>query len=377
MKIPFNKSYISGKELDYIKEVFLSGKLSGDGKFTDKCQNYLENKYGFKKCFLTTSCTDALEMSAILLDIKPGDEVIMPSFTFVSTANAFALRGAKIVFADCKSDIPNIDPKEINKLINKKTKAVVIIHYAGISSDMNDITKITEENNITLVEDAALGLDSRYKGVPLGTFGDLSTFSFHETKNIICGEGGVLAINNKQYIKRAEIIREKGTNRSEFLRGEVGKYGWVDIGSSFLPSEIIAGFLYAQLENLDKIQSKRKYIWYKYFNLLKPLEQEGCIKLPHIPEKIDINGQIFYFTCKSLSERNNLIEFLKEKGITATFHYLPLHNSEYYKNVHGKRKLLNTIKFSECLIRLPIFFELKDEEIEYITSAINNFYKKK
>jgi len=377
VNIPFNKPYITGKELFYISEVLKSGKLSGDGEFTGKCHEYLENLYGFKKCFLTSSCTDALEMSSILINIKAEDEIIMPSYTFVSSANAFALRGAKIMFADCEKNIPNISPDEIERLITKKTIAVVIMHYAGISCDMNRIMEIVNKNNLVLIEDAALALDSKYKDKPLGTFGKLSTFSFHDTKNIIAGECGCLAINDEQYISRAEIIREKGTNRSRYIRNEISRYEWIDIGSSFLPSEITAGFLLAQLENLETIQNRRKEIWYKYFRLLKPLDDSGYFKLPLIPDYAKINGHIFYLVCNSLSKRNNLMMYLKDKGINTTFHYLPLHKSKYFNNYYNGQELTNVENFSNCLIRLPLFFELTDKEIEYIVSAIFDFFENK
>lgn len=373
--IPFNKTFITGNELNCIDKVIKSGKVSGNGEFTSMCEDFLETRYGFKKCFLTTSCTDALEMSSLLLDINKDDEVIMPSFTFVSTANAFILRGAKIVFADCKNDIPNIDPEEIKKLVTNKTKAIVLIHYAGISCDMDEITELTSSLNLKLIEDAALGLDSSYKGIPLGRFGDVSTFSFHDTKNIVSGEGGMLAVNNENLIERAEIIREKGTNRSAYLRHLSNKYEWMDIGSSYLPSELIAAFLYSQLENLGKIQGKRKYIFNRYFQLLKPLADKGFIKLPVVPDFAGINGHIFYFLCRSFAERNKLLDYLDKKNITAAFHYLPLHNSRFFKEMHDGRVLGNAIRFSECLLRLPAFYEIKDEEISYICESIFNFYK--
>ena len=291
--IPFNKPYLSGKETDYIREAVLSGKISGDGLFTKRCHDFFEQKYGFKKVLLTTSCTDALEMAAILIDIQPGDEVIMPSYTFVSTANAFVLRGARIVFADSNKDNPNIDTDLIETLITPKTKAIVPIHYAGIACDMDKIMSLAEKYKLFVVEDAAQAIDSYFKDRPLGSIGHLAAFSFHETKNIISGEGGILIINDKRFIERAEIIREKGTNRSAFFRGEVNKYEWVDIGSSFLPSDIIAAFLFAQLENLNDIQEKRKQIWQTYHNNLKPLEYEGKIRLPHIPYFSTYNAHMF------------------------------------------------------------------------------------
>ena len=273
--IPFNKPHLTGKETDYIRESVLSGKISGDGIYTKKCHQYFESKYGFRKAMLTTSCTDALEMCAILLDIKPGDEVIAPSYTFVSTVNAFVLRGAKIIFADSCVENPNIDMNDVEKLITPKTRAIIVVHYAGIACDMDRVMQLASDHNLFVVEDAAQAIDSYYNGKPLGSIGHLAAFSFHETKNIISGEGGMLVVNDDQFIKRAEIIREKGTNRSSFFRGEIDKYGWVDIGSSFLPSDIIAAFLYAQIENIDVIQSKRREIWDRYYSALKPLEVKG------------------------------------------------------------------------------------------------------
>ncbi|MGZ3867208.1 MAG: dTDP-4-amino-4,6-dideoxygalactose transaminase, partial [Bacteroidia bacterium] len=321
--IPFNKPYMTGKETDYITEAVASGKISGDGMFTKKCHAFFEEKYGFKKVLLTTSCTDALEMAAILLDIKEGDEVIIPSYTFVSTVNAFVLRGAKIVFADSGADNPNLDVTKIEALITPKTKVIVPVHYAGIACDMDVIMKLAEKYNLYVVEDAAQAIDSFYKGRPLGSIGHLAAFSFHETKNIISGEGGMLAINDERFIKRAEIIREKGTNRSAFFRGEIDKYGWVDIGSSFLPSDIIAAFLYAQIEKLDDIQKKRKSIWDHYEKELNHLSGKG-IKLPHIPTYATNNAHMFYLACKNLDERTKLIEHLKQDDINAVFHYLSL-----------------------------------------------------
>lgn len=376
MKIPFNKPYLTGKETDYIKEAVASKKISGDGIFTKKCHEFFEKKYGFKKVLLTTSCTDALEMAAILLDIKEGDEVIAPSYTFVSTVNAFVLRGAKIVFCDSATENPNINVKQIEKLITPKTKAIIPVHYAGIACDMDEIMRIANKHNLFVVEDAAQAIDSFYKGKSLGSIGHLAAFSFHETKNIISGEGGMLVINDERFIKRAEIIREKGTNRSAFFRGEIDKYGWVDIGSSFLPSEIIAAFLYAQIENLDDIQNKRKHIWNLYHGSLKPLSDARKIKLPFIPDYAANNAHMFYIVCKSLDERTKLIEHLKKKQINAVFHYLSLHKSPFYENKHDGTILINTDNYSDCLLRLPMYYELNDTDISSITKAINEFYKK-
>ncbi|MEQ5634074.1 dTDP-4-amino-4,6-dideoxygalactose transaminase [Providencia manganoxydans] len=371
--IPFNKPYFHGKELSYIHQAIANGKISGDGDFTNRCHDFFEKKYGFKKVLLTTSCTDALEMAAILLDIQPGDEVIAPSYTFVSTVNAFVLRGANIIFADSYSDHPNIDPIQIKKLITSKTKAIVVVHYAGVACEMDEIMAIANKNNIPVVEDAAQAIDSYYKDRPLGSIGAFGTFSFHETKNIIAGEGGLLAINDEKYIQRAEIIREKGTNRSSFFRGEVAKYGWVDIGSSFLASDIIAAYLYAQLENIELIQSRRKSIWNRYYNKLNNNLNDSGIKLPKIVASSTNNAHMFYLTCKDIDQRSALIQYLRGNGIYSVFHYLSLHKSEYYQYKHSGFSLSNSDFFSDSLIRLPFFYELTDEQIDYITDKIIEF----
>jgi len=379
--IPFNKPYLTGKEKQYIEEAVHFGKLSGNGEFTKRCQKFFEERYGFKKCLLTTSCTDALEMCAILSDIQTGDEVIVPSYTFVSTALGFIRQGAKIVFADSQSSHPNIDAGEIEVLITKKTKAIVITHYAGMACDMDRIIDIAEKYGLLIIEDAAQAIDSFYispksgQRKPLGGIGHLSAFSFHETKNIISGEGGMLAINDVRFIHRAEIIWEKGTNRAEFFRGEVNKYGWVDTGSSFLPSEIIAAFLWAQIEQIENIQSKRKQIWNTYYEYLKPLADKGMFCLPDVPEYATNNAHMFYIVCNSLEERTALIDFLKKNGINAVFHYLSLHSSEFYKNRHDRRELKNTDRFTDCLLRLPLFFELTQKEVEHICETIKLFFQ--
>ena len=373
--IGFNKPYLTGKETEYIQQAVMSGKISGDGKFTKKCHEFFEKRYGFKKVLLTTSCTDALEMSAILCNIQPGDEVIVPSYTFVSTVNAFILRGAKLVFADSRKDNPNIDEKSIESLITPKTKVILPVHYAGIACDMDIILSVAAKHNVLVVEDAAQAVDSFYKDKPLGSFGAMSAFSFHETKNVISGEGGMLVVNDPRFIARAEVIREKGTNRSAFFRGEVDKYNWVDMGSSFLPSEIISAFLYAQLENLDDIQKKRKAIWSKYQKGLAVLQQKGLVQLPFIPDYATNNAHMFYLVCNSLEDRTGLIEHLKNKDINAVFHYLSLHMSPYYKDKHGARELPNCDRYTDCLVRLPLFYELTDEDMERVISEILNFYK--
>lgn len=379
--ITFNKPYLSGKELDYIKESIQSLKISGDGMFTKKCHTFFEQKYGFRKCLLTTSCTDALEMAAILINIQSEDEVIMPSFTFVSTANAFTLRGAKIIFADSKIEQPNIDEDKIESLITSKTKAIVVVHYAGVACNMDKIMSIANKYNLFVIEDAAQAIDSFYTDgtnnkKPLGSIGHLAAFSFHETKNIISGEGGMLVINDDRFIERAEIIREKGTNRSQFFRGEVDKYSWVDIGSSFLPSDIIAAFLYAQLENLDDIQNKRKEIWNYYYNHLKVLEEKNKINLPIIPNYATNNAHMFYILCKNLEERTKLIQFLKNNNILSVFHYIPLHSSTYYKDkITSNLAYTNCNNFSDKLLRLPMFYELCQEEQANICKLIKKFYE--
>ncbi len=372
--IPFNKPYLSGKELEYIGQAVASGKISGNGDFTKKCHHYFQQRYGFGKCLLTTSCTDALEMAAILANIQPGDEVIMPSYTFVSTSNAFVLRGAKIVFADSEADRPHLDAEIIEPLITKKTKAIVPVHYAGFACDMDKIMALASKYNLLVIEDAAQSIDGFYKGRPLGSIGHLAALSFHETKNIISGEGGMLVINDKRFEDRAEIIWEKGTNRAAFWRGEVDKYGWVDIGSSFLPSEVTASFLYAQLESLETIQKRRVEIWDKYYAGLKVLEDRGFLKRPVIRSYSSNNGHMFYLICNSLQERTNLTAYLKERGIYAVFHYLSLHKSDFYTNKHDGRELHNSDSLTDTLLRLPLFYELKNDEVDYIISSITNFY---
>lgn len=387
MKIPFNKPYFTGKETQYIEQAVRSGKISGNGQFTQKCQQFFEQKYGFKKCLLTTSCTDALEMTAILCDIQPGDEVIIPSYTFVSTALAFVRQGAKIVFADSYADNPNIDADKIESLITPKTKVIVPVHYAGIACDMDKIMALADKYNLLVVEDAAQAVDSYYVSsklpagsfqVPkaLGSIGHLSAFSFHETKNIISGEGGMLAINDERFIQRAEIIWEKGTNRAEFFRGEVNKYGWVDTGSSFLPSEIVAAFLWAQLEKLDDIQNKRKELWNTYYEGLKPLADQGYFHLPIIPDYATNNAHMFYLVCNSPDDRSQLIACLKGNDILSVFHYLSLHSSDFYTKKHDGRQLQNCDRFADCLVRLPLYYELTESDVKNICTKILDFYKK-
>ena len=374
--IPFNKPYFTGNETKYITESVESGKISGDGKYTKLCHDYFENKFGFKKCLLTTSCTDALEMTAILIGIQPGDEVIMPSYTFVSTANAFALRGAKIIFADSRSDHPGMDESSLSRLITPKTKAIVPVHYAGVACDMDAIMDIALEHGIYVVEDAAQAVDSYYTsrngGVkPLGSIGHFGTFSFHETKNIMSGEGGMLVINDEEFIERAEIIREKGTDRSKFFRGEVDKYGWVELGSSFLPSDIIAAFLFSQLENLELIQNKRIELWKTYQRELKDVNE---VKLPVLHDYATNNAHMFYLVCKSEEERNNLIDHLKKNKIQAVFHYQSLHKSPYFSSLYNGEDLNKADNYSATLLRLPLYFELSEDTVINITDKIKQFY---
>ena len=368
--LPFNKPFLTGNETKYIEQAVMSGKISGNGEFTKRCQAFFEQRYGFAKCLLTTSCTDALEMAAILIDIKSGDEVIMPSYTFVSTANAFVLRGAKIVFADSCNSNPNLDTAAIEALITPKTKAIVPVHYAGIACQMDEIMALATKHGLFVVEDAAQAIDSYHNQRPLGGIGHLAAFSFHETKNIISGEGGMLVINDNRFAKRAEIIWEKGTNRSAFWRGEVDKYGWVDIGSSFLPSEVIAAFLYAQLENIDSIQAKRLIIWHKYYNNLKHLENDGVLKLPNLPPYATNNAHMFYLTMKDADLRTSLIEYLKGRGIMSVFHYLSLHKSPYYAPYHDGRELPMSDYYSDCLVRLPMFYDLTDNQQQSVIDSI-------
>lgn len=376
--IPFNKPFLTGKEAHYMYQAVFSGKISGNGIFTKKCQSFFESRYGFKKCLMTTSCSDALEMAAILSDVQPGDEVIVPSYTFVSSALAFVRQGARIVFADSCENNPNIDADKIESLITPKTKVIVPVHYAGVACDMDKIMDIARRHNLLVVEDAAQSIDSYYKGKPLGGIGHLGCFSFHETKNVISGEGGLLVINDDRFIRRSEIIWEKGTNRSEFFRGEVNKYGWVDTGSSFLPAEIISAFLYAQLENLDMIQDRRKAIWQKYHEGLKDLADKGFFTLPDIPEYATNNAHMFYIVCRSLDERSALIQYLKEHEILSVFHYLSLHKSDYYLNHYTDRpELLNCDRYVDCLVRMPMFYELTDQEVCTIVKSIHDFYNER
>jgi dTDP-4-amino-4,6-dideoxygalactose transaminase len=374
--IPFNKPFLIGSELKYIEKAVKSGKISGNGIYTKKCQQFFENKYGLKKCLLTTSCTDALEMAAILAEIKEGDEVIIPSYTFVSTALAFVRQGAKIVFADSYPDDPNIDADKIEALITSKTKAIVPVHYAGVACDMDKIMELAVQYNLFVIEDAAQAIDSYYIGKDglkkaLGSIGHFAAFSFHETKNIISGEGGMIVINDEKFIERAEIIWEKGTNRAQFFRGEINKYGWMDIGSSFLPSEVIAAFLWAQLENIETIQNKRKQLWKYYYEQLSPLVKDLEIQMPKLPNYATNNGHMFYIRFTSLEERTKYIEKLKKQNILSVFHYISLHSSPYYSSKHDGRILPNSDKFTDTLLRLPMYYELSEGEIDTIVNCFS------
>ena len=372
--IPFNKPYFSGKELKYLEDVCHSTTMSGNGQFTKKCHEFLEKKYGFKKCLLATSGTDALEMCAMLCKLKPGDEVIVPSYTFVSSALAFLREGAKVVFCDSSKESPNVSLENIEPLVTPRTKVICVVHYAGVAVDMDPIMEFANEHGILVVEDAAQAIDSYYKGRPLGSIGHFAAISFHETKNISSGEGGLCVVNDDRYISRAEIIWEKGTNRAEFYRGMVNKYGWVDMGSSFLPSEFNAAYLWAQLEQMDDIQNKRKHIWQMYWDGLNG-QIDPSIRMPYIPDYATNNAHMFYMVFPNLDYRTRYMKFMKENGVTPTFHYLPLHSSEYYKDKHDGRELPYCDHYGDCLVRLPLFYELTDDEVQKIIDLTKEFCK--
>ncbi len=375
--IPFSRPAIAGNEEKYIKEAIESKKLSGDHSFTKRCNSWLEGQTETKKAFITTSCTHALEMAALLVDIKEGDEVIMPSYTFVSTANAFVLRGAKVVFVDIRPDTMNMDENLIEEAITDKTKAIVPVHYAGIGCEMDTIVRIAKKYNMFVIEDAAQGMMATYKGRALGAIGDIGAFSFHETKNYTCGEGGAILINDEKYVKRAEIIREKGTNRSQFFRGEVDKYNWQDVGSSWLPSEINAAFLFAQLENAEEINDDRLRAWDRYYQSLKPLEVKGHIQLPVVPPECRHNGHMFYIKMKDLAERARIIDHFKKNEIYALFHYVPLHSSPIgpkFSRFHGEDRF--TTRESERLIRLPLYYNIPSNDIDSVCEKIGSFFER-
>lgn len=374
--IPFNQAAVVGTEENYIREAIKNRTLCGDGPFHKKCHQWFETKLPCKKAFLTTSCTHALEMAAILIDIKSGDEVIMPSYTFVSTANAFVMMGAKIVFVDIRPDTMNIDEKLIENAITPKTKVIVPVHYAGVACEMDTIMEIAKRHSLYVIEDAAQGMMATYKGRALGTIGHIGTFSFHETKNYTCGEGGLLIINDEQFIERAEIIREKGTNRTQFFRGAVDKYSWVDLGSSYLPSELNAAYLWGQLEHAEDINIDRLTSWDRYYEGLSELQNKGFIELPVTPDECTHNAHMFYIKVKNLEERTALLQYLKENDIWAVFHYVPLHSAPAglrFSVFNGEDKF--TTKESERLIRLPMYYELKEQDIKKISESLDEYYK--
>jgi len=376
-KIPFNQPFISGKELHYISQAVLKGQLAGNGFFTKKCNAFLEKLFSCQKVLLTPSCTSALEMAAILCDLEPGDEVILPSFTFVSTANAFVLRQSKLVFVDIREDTCNLDESLIVQHVTPRSRVICPVHYAGVGCEMDTIQDIAKKNNLMVVEDAAQAISSHYKSKPLGSFGNLAALSFHETKNIISGEGGALLINDASLVERAEIIWEKGTDRSKFFRGLTDKYTWVDIGSSYVPSEIVAAFLFAQLENIDMINSKRLAVWQRYKYGLQQLEQRGCLRLPVIPPHCTHNGHMCYILLNTLDERNRLMDHLASKGIMTVFHYIPLHLSPMGQKMGCKPGMLPvTESIADRLLRLPMFFDLTEEQQQYILKSFYQFFDK-
>ena len=374
MKIPFNKPFIVGKELYNIAQAVSAGKLAGDGDFTRKCSEWLEQNLQGSKALLVHSCTAALEMAAILAGIQPGDEVILPSYTFVSTANAFALRGAKLVFVDIRPDTMNIDETQIEKFVTAQTKIICPVHYAGVACEMDVIMDIAHRHGLLVVEDAAQGVGGTYKGKHLGTIGHFGCYSFHETKNVISGEGGALMINDERFVQRAEIIREKGTNRNAFFRGEVDKYSWVEIGSSYLASELTAAFLHAQLEEAECINDTRHCIWNRYYEDLRSLESQGFIRLPSIPEGCTHTAHMFYILLNDLQTRQDLINHLKSRGIHSVFHYVPLHSAPKGRELSDYRKLPVTDDLSDRLLRLPCYFELDEESQKFVTSSIYEFF---
>ena len=376
--INFNVPPYVGKEIEYIKDVISKRKICGDGEYTKKCNKWMEEKFNADKVLLTTSGTSALDLSMLLCDLKPGDEVILPSYTFSSTANAFAIYGAKLVFVDIRPDTMNIDETKIEAAITDKTRAIIVVHYAGVACEMDTIMDIAKRHNLLVVEDAAQGVMSKYKGKYLGTIGDMGCYSFHETKNYSMGEGGAIIINNPEYIERAEILREKGTNRSKFYRGQVDKYTWVDIGDSFLPSELNAAYLWGQLEMAEEINDNRLNVWNRFYNAFKPLEEAGKVELPFIPTDCVHNAHMFYLKCKDLNERTDFISFMKEKGVQCVFHYIPLHSAPAglkYGRFVGEDKY--TTKESERLVRLPMYYGLTDEDRKTVVSAIKDFYRTK
>jgi dTDP-4-amino-4,6-dideoxygalactose transaminase len=374
-KIPFNKPFFAGKEVQNIVNAAYYGHLSANGPFTKMCHYFFEERWGFKKTYMTTSCTDAFEMAALLMDLKEGDEVIMPSFTFVSTTSPFILRGAKLVFADSRDDHPNMDMEKVEELITEKTKVLVVMHYGGVAVDMDKAVELAEKYNLILLEDVAHAIDSYYKGKPLGTFGDFAAFSFHETKNVSSGEGGLLAINNEHYIKQADIVWEKGTNRTAFEDGKVNQYEWVGLGASYNPSDMIAGMLLAQLESIEDIQRKRIQIWEQYSEKLKVLEEKNLAVIPHIPDYATNNGHLFYLLLEDKKQRDALIKFMDDNHVMTVFHYLPLHNSPYFKDKHDGRTLPNCERYADTLVRLPFFYELPLMIVDMIADKVKEFFE--
>lgn len=374
--IVFNVPPYTGKELDYISQAVENQKICGDGEFTKKCSRWIEETAGTGRCLLTTSCTHATELAALLAQVEPGDEIIMPSYTFVSTADAFVLRGAVPVFVDIRPDTMNLDETLIEAAITEKTKAVVPVHYAGVACEMDTIMDIAHRHGLMVIEDAAQGIMSTYKGRPLGTIGDFGAYSFHETKNYSMGEGGALLIRDEKYVEEAEILREKGTNRSKFFRGQIDKYTWVNYGSSYLPSDLNAAYLWAQLEMAHEINQHRLDLWNQYMEELLPLQEKGLLQLPHVPKDCVHNAHMFYIKAKDLEERSALISFLKENGILAVFHYIPLHSApagQKFARFHGEDRY--TTKESERLCRLPMFYKLTSKEVSYITQKVKEFYR--
>jgi dTDP-4-amino-4,6-dideoxygalactose transaminase len=370
--IPFNKPYISGNEISLIQEVITSGRIASNGKFTAKCEHFFEERFGFKRALLTTSCTTALEMAALLIDTKLGDEIIVPAYTYLSTANVFEKLGAKVVFVDSCDEFPNLDPEKLEALITAKTKAIVAMHYAGISCDMDRIIQIANQHNLFVIEDAAMSIDNTYRNKFIGSLGHFAAFSFHETKNISCGEGGLLVVSDSKFIERAEILRDKGTNRKQFLNGTIDKYEWVDIGGSFAPNDITAAYLFAQLEKIDVIQKKRLEIWNTYLNEFETIESK-LFEISKIPAHSKSNGHGFFIVCKSKEIRDSLIEFMAKKGIQLSFHYQALHQSKYYLDRNLAISLPNAERFSDGLVRFPLFTDLEVQDVEQICREVREF----
>ncbi|MBL4587451.1 MAG: dTDP-4-amino-4,6-dideoxygalactose transaminase [Flavobacteriales bacterium] len=374
MKIPFNRPLVLGDEQKLISEVFANDQFAGKGKFSAQCQQFLEDEFRYKKALLTTSCTSALELASLLLDIAPGDEVIVPSYAFITTANAFASKGAKVVFADSRAGHPSIDENEIEQLITPKTKAIIALHYGGVACEMDSIMQIAKRHSIAVIEDNAQGIGSTYKDKFLGGIGDIGALSFHESKNVHCGEGGAISINNDALLERVETLWDMGTNRADFKKGKVNSYGWVDVGSSFYPSELNAAFLSAQLPTLHEVNKKRNTLWNGYYDALKSFAEKGKFELPKIPSFAKHNGHIFYLMLRTKEQRNNLIQFLSEQGISSAFHFQSLHRSPYFASKYKGAELVNADKFSDRLLRLPLYHALNETEQEYVIDAVGRFF---